>query len=384
MSRRRAHLHFFPGSLGACLLGLCLLCARVPALAAPTAPAAAAFGLTVEACGRLIPRPEGTAGQHPVRLASSGLVLEPGDRGLGCRFVVTGEPRGEAVLVEVRLTRPALVGGGQAVDRWYVPARRGEAALAEHLFAASGEAAPGQWDLALYLDDRLQAERRFEIRGADPVPAPASVAAAAPAPAPPAATEASRSEAALSPQETTAADMAIMLAPESTSGVVPEAWAAVLPRSTPDAGKTPSPVPGNNPPTPPVKSAPARPAGQNPVKPVQAQPKPAPMPRTSAPAPATGAASQPVAATGYFALQTGVFSHPDNAATQAARLRGRGVPACVATESGAGGTRYRVLAGRYGDRRAALASRDEVAAAVGGGAVLFRVDPPVASRLRCH
>ena len=75
---------------------------------------------------------------------------------------------------------------------------------------------------------------------------------------------------------------------------------------------------------------------------------------------------------------------PGNAENQAARLRGQGLPACVAAESGSGGTRYRVLAGRYGDRQVAQASRDAVATVVGGGAVLFRVDPTLASRLRCH
>jgi Meckel syndrome type 1 protein len=337
---------------------------------------------------------------------------------LGCRFRIGGEPRGETVLVEVRLTRPALVGGGQAVDRWYVPARRGETALAEHRFVAAGEAAPGQWDLALYIDDQLQAERRFEVQGAPSEASPTVAASASPPPAPPSAPALAAApvpavapplmpdtpgvRSGPSPQETTAADLEIVLAPEPASGGVPEAWAASVPPSAPPARKTarqtPQPTASrkdaspSSPPVPSAKTGAVRPDGQAPTKSFSpsgkaavAPAKPAPEPRASSPAPIAKSPSAPSGqTTGYYALQTGIFSMPGNAENQAARLRGQGLPACVAAESGSGGTRYRVLAGRYGDRQVAQASRDAVTTVVGSGAVLFRVDPTLASRLRCH
>ena len=166
------------------LLVLCVMGDRRPSLAVPTAPAPPGPG------GRGLRESvrEARGGDRTATRASfarSGLALEPGDRGLGCRFRIGGEPRGETVLVEVRLTRPTLVGGGQAVDRWYVPARRGETALAEHRFVAAGEAAPGQWDLALYIDDQLQAERRFEVQGAPSEASPNRGGVRLPSPGPP-------------------------------------------------------------------------------------------------------------------------------------------------------------------------------------------------------
>ncbi|MGD9609123.1 MAG: SPOR domain-containing protein [Desulfovibrionaceae bacterium] len=418
MSRRTTCAHFLARSralFAMALLVLCVLGDLRPSLAVPAAPAPP--GLTVEACGSLSERSEGATGQRPAPFARSGLVLEPGDHGLGCRFRIGGGPGGETVLVEVRLTRPGLVGGGRAVDRWYVPARRGETALAGHLFEAAGEIAPGQWDLALYLDDQLQAERRFEVRGTpqeasptavEPPPAPGLPSAPALAAAPPLASppplvpDTPGARSGHSPQETTAADLEIVLAPEPASDGVPEAWAASLPPSAPPARKTahqtpqptasrkdasPSSLPASS-----AKTGAYRPDGQAPAKSPSpsgktavAPAKPAPEPRASSPASVAKSPSAPSGqATGYYALQTGIFSMPGNAENQAARLRGRGLPACVAAESGAGRTRYRVLAGRYGDRQAAQASRDEVGTAVGGGAVLFRVDPSLAARLRCH
>ena len=398
------------------LLLLGVLGDRRPSLAVPAAPAPS--GLAVEACGSLSEKPDGATGQRPAKFARSGLVLEPGDRGLGCRFRIGGGPEGETVLVEVRLTRPALVGGGQAVDRWYVPARRGETALAEHLFEGAGETEPGQWDLALYIDDQLQAERRFEVQGApkevsptvaasaSPPPAtpptPTVAAASVPAAPPPLLPDAPGARSGPSPQETTAADLAIVLAPEPASSGVPEAWAASLPppalparktaRQTPQPAASRKDASPASPPASAAKAGAARPDGQAPAKSPSpsgktavALAKPAPEPRASSPAPAAKSPSAPSGqATGYYALQTGIFSMPGNAENQAARLRGQGLPACVAAEPGAGRTRYRVLAGRYGDRQAAQASRDAVTTAVGGGAVLFRVDPTLASRLRCH
>ncbi|KAF5034848.1 hypothetical protein DSECCO2_591760 [anaerobic digester metagenome] len=85
-----------------------------------------------------------------------------------------------------------------------------------------------------------------------------------------------------------------------------------------------------------------------------------------------------------MALQTGLFADAANAQGQAAKLRGRGIPACLVEEGQGKTKRYRVLAGRYGERRAALASRNEVRAAVGVSPLLFEVAPGVAAALRCH
>jgi cell division septation protein DedD len=94
--------------------------------------------------------------------------------------------------------------------------------------------------------------------------------------------------------------------------------------------------------------------------------------------------SAPAKTAGYYALQTGVFADPDNAWGQASRLRGQGFPACVSVEAGTSGKRFRVLAGRFGDRRTAMRFRGEVAAATGGKAMPQAVDPSMASRLRCQ
>jgi len=65
-------------------------------------------------------------------------------------------------------------------------------------------------------------------------------------------------------------------------------------------------------------------------------------------------------------------------------LRTRGLPACLATEGEGGQRRYRVLAGRFGDRRAALALRSEVMGVAGNTTVLFQVNAAQVARLRCH
>ena len=100
-------------------------------------------------------------------------------------------------------------------------------------------------------------------------------------------------------------------------------------------------------------------------------------------APTGSPAGSRVPASASFALQTGVFADPGNARGQVAKLRGRGFPACVVEEKGPDGKRYRVLAGRFGDRHTAMARLPEVATAAGSTrAVPQAVDPATAARLR--
>ncbi len=164
----------FLGPLGAA----CLLLA---ALAVPSAawPAGRPETVVLDACGPLAVEP-GLAEPWPAgRAARSGATVSPTDKGLGCRFTVAGKPAGAPVLVEARLTRPTP-GGGQAVSRWFVPARRGEPAVAAYAFSPSDPAAPGLWTLELFAGDARLAGQAFTVPGA--VGASASVSAEAPAP----------------------------------------------------------------------------------------------------------------------------------------------------------------------------------------------------------
>jgi cell division septation protein DedD len=334
------------------LLGLALLClAALPAWNLP-ARAEETPAVRIEACGAMPPQTGDELAPRPVRLARPDGPLVPGDAGLGCRFVVTGDPKGKPVVVEARLSRPALVGPGQALDRWFVLARQGEPAVAEHVFAGPAEVRPGQWTLELLLEGRLVAERHFEIAAAEP-PAPSAQGLAETTPPQPAP------------------------APKPATGPTPPV-AAARPERPP---LLPTPRPAAVAPRPQPERPPAKPAAGA-SRPTRATGQTAPAKLPAAPRP--GQTPPPQAASGYFALQTGVFAEPGNAAGQAARLRGQGFPACVAVETGPGGKRYRVLAGRFGDRRTAMNFRAEVGAASGGKAVPQAVDPATAARLRCQ
>ena len=354
-------------------------------MAGPAATEAGS-GLVIETCGVLAPQAGGGDGLRPARLVRPGEVLGPGDKGLGCRFLATGEPKGGTVLVELRLSRPAL-GGGEAVDRWFVAARRGEVALADHIFASPDEATPGPWRLEFYRDGQLAAERRFAITAGPETAAPNDSATAPPAPDQN--TAASVPQTASAPEAETEADLEVVPAPEPspdrpappdgptgpTAPAVTEMPAATLPAVTsPKAsGRETAAPPPKAPPRPTANNS-AR-TGNAPDKAAEAA-RPATPPRDQAP--------QTTPASGYYAWQTGLYADADNAESQAARLRSRGFPACVVTEQGTGGRRYRVLAGRFGDRGGALALRTEVGKAAGTGTVLYHVDPTTTAKLRCH
>ncbi len=85
-----------------------------------------------------------------------------------------------------------------------------------------------------------------------------------------------------------------------------------------------------------------------------------------------------------YALQTGLFTEAPNAESQAATLRSRGMPACVAVEGQGNRRRYRVLAGRFGDARVAARARGEVRAIVGAAPLVTRLDAGQLAGLRCH
>lgn len=349
--------------LGAvCLfLGLSILAAKASAGAATDA---GTVGLGV--CGALTASP-GLADPWP-----AGKDVRPGDtivvtdKGLGCRFTPAGKPAGRQVLLEARLTRPTNTDGGTAVDRWHVPARRGEPAAVVYAFYPPGQVTPGTWTLEIYANDVRLAAKTFTVVGSE-VREPA-------APSP---TEDATPGAPTQPSE--------VAVPQSAAGNAdpPVQTAAPAVPTRPALAATPQPAPGKIDP-PAQTAAPSAPA----------RPTPAAAPRPGAKLPPKGkpdaAGTPPVAAspkpggTGFYALQTGLFSDAANAAGQAARLRAKGLPACVAEEGVGKSRRYRVLAGRYGERRSALAARSEVKAATGVSPLAYAVPPDQAAGLRCH
>jgi len=342
-----------PGA--ACLLlALALLPARL--CAAPPQPGSPPSGFDV--CGALTTAP-GLADPWPAANTDvrPGETVMDSDKGLGCRFTPAGKPGSGPVLLEARLTRPTASGVGTAVDRWRVPARKGEPAAIVYAFYPPGRARPGEWSLEVYDGETRLAATTFTVTGA-------AVRGTVEPPA---------------PRE------AMPDAPQEAAPSNPTAPSVPADEATPQAPSRPA----TDTPAPP-DATPATPPAPQPPRPKNAAEKPSPpavaKPVIAQKAPTKPAAAKPAAApaTGFFALQTGLFADAANAETQAAKLRGRGIPACVAVESGGKGRRYRVLAGRYGDKRAALTMRGEVGRAAGVRPLLFAVDAAQAGGLRCH
>jgi cell division septation protein DedD len=125
-------------------------------------------------------------------------------------------------------------------------------------------------------------------------------------------------------------------------------------------------------------------AAVSPPASASAKAAPATAKAKAAAAPPREPAPAKLPAKGFIALQTGLFADAQNAVNQAALLRAKGIPACVAEEKQGGKARHRVLAGHFGDKRAALAGRGEVRAAVGVSPLLYAVEPAQAAGLRCH
>jgi hypothetical protein len=407
-------------ALAACLILAALALPRTlpaapasPSLPDPAAPQQGDAGFAV--CGGLSVAPgpgEPWPGDKAVR---PGEVLSPTDKGLGCRFAPPGKAGGAPLLLEARLTRPSGADGAPVVDRWFVPARRSEPAVVTYAFFPPGTAASGPWRLELFDGDTPVASQTFVMPGGDAtgadldaapsavraaigdavaaqpqqaVPEPAPAAAATPdvaAASPSAAGEAAQAEPAPeASQETTPAPVAPPLLPASPSASAPRA-AAPDQAATPQAPATAQKASASPAPSAAAKKTSAANKAASPTVSKTGSPAPA------APKPAAAAAREPAgkgkgkdAAKGFVALQTGLFADAANAQGQAAKLRGRGIPACLVEEGQGKAKRYRVLAGRYGERRAALAARNEVRAAAGVSPLVFEVAPGMAAGLRCH
>ncbi|KHK02055.1 Translation initiation factor 2 [Desulfovibrio sp. TomC] len=377
------------------MLPVCLLLVSLAATGPGVLLAATQPALTLETCGALLRETglgDGWPGGNAVRPGQAAL---PGDKGLGCRFLLTGDGGGS--VVEARLARP-LPGGGTAVDRWFVPVRRGEAASAVYLFAPGLPISPGDWTLTLAAEGLTAVEARFQVAGSEP-PAmvPTAIAArpvgpqalsAAPVPPAPASLPPASGDAGPPPISVLDAGAALRLAPapEAAPAWTPPPQAAPAPAADPAPTATPAAAPseGAVPPRPGIAAAPLVPtAGPGPAA---GAPKAGAAAKDKPQPPATQVkeTAKPAAATGYMALQTGLFADADNARVQAVKLRARGMPACVAVSGEGAKRRYRVLAGRFGDRRAAAEARGGVKAILGLTPILYTVDAAEVSRLRCR
>ena len=341
-----------PAGLLAVLLWGAALPGTVGAAGAPT--------LVLESCGALLREPGLGDGWPAGRAVRPGQAVLPGDKGLGCRFALAGA--GAGAVVEARLVRPAA-GGGQAEDRWFVPVRRGEAASASYVFAP-GQAVPaGDWTLTLAADGLPPAVARFETSAG--VGEPAAIAPAPVRSGPPPDVSAPRT-----------AGPFPGAAPTSPAGPDQTAGSSPVVAPPPRVVSSGEAAPAGTTTTPALAATPSRSAGP------AAAPLAAAAARTEKPR--AGAETKSAPATGYVALQTGLFADADNAAAQAARLRARGMPACLAVSGAGAKRRYRVLAGRFGDRRAAAAARGDVAAILGVTPILSPVEAAEVSGLRCR
>lgn len=380
---------------GALALGLlwAVLCGLVPGVAAAPArktPAVAASpAITLDMCGALTVDPGLPPSWPTGRGVRPGEAVSPEDKGFGCRFTLAAAPSAAPVLVEARLRRPGPADGPPVEDRWLVPAHPGEPAAAVSVFYPPGRAAPGAWTLELYLDGVRLAARTFTVAApATAAPAMVTPATVASAPVAPAGVEPDRKP------ETAPGDNADgppEAAPAGSSAPPPPAPAtpaAPAPALAPEAGPAAASSTSGKKAGPASKAQPPARTQERggPVPPPARNPAPAKAAGASAPSPVSAKPTTPEkpAATGYWALQTGLFADAANAASQAAKLRRRGFPACVAVEKTGKGSRYRVLAGRFGDRRAALATRHAVAAAGDVSPLLFQVSPDLAARVRCE
>ena len=374
------------------LVPLCLAAALLWSGTGRPALAAGDATLVFNACGALLRQP-GLGDPWPGgKAVRPGETLLPGDKGLGCRFTLTGEPAGAAVVVTVRLTRPGP-DGAPVDDHWFVPVRRGEAAAAVYGFAPGQPAAAGPWSLTLTADGAGPVTARFDAPAPVGEPEAAGLAGSAlpaaagpPLPAPKTTPVTVQTVTPLPPPLVGEATAPTVAAPEAAA--IASAPAAGSPASAARRAEAPlSPPAAAMPQVAPAKTQPAAAAKAKPADPPPAK---APAPAPAKPA-ATGT-GQTVAQTtakaaapaGYVALQTGLFTDADNAAVQAAKLRARGMPACVAVTETAGKRRYRVLAGRFGDKRAAGEARAAVTAILGLSPLLYAVDAAEVARLRCR
>ena len=347
-----------------CLLAA--LCLSLPAAAA-TAGTDAPPAVTALVCGALIREPAPGEAWPAAKEVRPGEAVDAADRGLGCRFVVSGEAGQAPVAVSVRLTRP-LPEGGTAEDVWQAAARPGEPAVAAYALVAGLPVAAGEWTLTLTPPGGQPAVARFQVAGRPAEAAP-----------PTAMSTAQGAKTAKTPSAQPHPEPALPVAALQTAPAAPEpAPAAVSAASS-------APTEPNAQPAPPAAQAAAQPSRPPAAAASAAKSEPPAAGKASAPRPDKSApASKAEPAAGYLALQTGLFADADNAAAQAAKLRGKGLPACLAVSDKDGKRRYRVLAGRFGDRRAAAAARTEVWAARGGAPIVPPGGAGDIPRLRCR
>ncbi|WP_232502864.1 SPOR domain-containing protein [Solidesulfovibrio magneticus] len=355
----------------------CLLAALCLGLSSGYARAGtdASPAVTALVCGALLRDTVPGEGWPAARDVRLGEAVGAADRGLGCRFVVSGEAGQAPVVVAVRLTRP-LPEGGTAQDIWQAAARPGEPAVAAYALVAGLPVAAGEWTLTLIPPGGQPAVARFQVAGR-PAEAAASPPAAMPtAPGAKAAVKAAAAAPRPEPALPVAAPQTPPAAPQAAPALPALAAAPVAPAEPGDQTARPV-VPTAAQTTTPA----AAPAGQANTS---APPSPPPGPAKAEPRPKTPPSPKAEPAAGYLALQTGLFADADNAAAQAAKLRAQGLPACLAMSDKDGKRRYRVLAGRFGDRRAAAAARAEVMAATGVAPLVTPVAASDIPRLRCR
>lgn len=346
---------------------LAVLCLGLPAATA-TAGTDAPPAVTDLVCGALLREPAPGEAWPTAKEVRPGEAVGAADRGLGCRFVVSGEAGQAPVAVTVRLTRP-LPDGGTAEDVWQAAARPGEPAVAAYALAAGLPVAAGEWTLTLTPPDGQPAVARFQVAGRPAETAP-----------PTALHTAQGAKTAKTPSAPSRPEPALPVAALQTAAAAPEP----APATPAVSAASPAPTEPNAPSAPPAAQAAAQPS-KPPAAASAAKTEPPAAGKASAPGPAKSApASRAEPAAGYLALQTGLFADADNAAAQAAKLRSKGLPACLAVSDKDGKRRYRVLAGRFGDRRAAAAARAEVLAATGVAPIVTPVAAGDIPRLRCR
>ncbi len=303
-----------------------------------------------------------TAGRNLIRPAP---VIETGEDGaFGAVFMLEGGQTGNIVPIEARLARAR---SGEDADappvRWFFPAEIGRPALASYRFYKDDPPPPGGWTLALYYEGGLIAESRFEL------------AALAQKDASVAPTDIPGEKSAYGGQNRSGAAPAASAAPAAHDGqsAAPAEQPARSASSSADVPGTPQPqesqpaqaqaghasapggqAPPSAPQAPQEKAAPEKAGAAASRDKTQKTPPPAAKPARDT---AKKAAAKPLE---FFAVQTGAFSKTANADRQAAALRAKGFPACVARDRRGKTPVYRVLVGKTPKRKEALVMRERL------------------------
>ncbi|MFZ5813313.1 MAG: SPOR domain-containing protein [Thermodesulfobacteriota bacterium] len=355
-------------------------------------------GLEIVQSGTFAPLPPETSpGGARYRLVRSGETVEaaPGVA-FGVAFAVKGEPAGQAVVVEARLSPPEAEGGtATGTDgapepgrRWFIPAVVGGTGQAVASFAYAWEAVPGPWRLTLAEGGRVLDEKIFSVGEgsaapsgtAPPVPSVPPVAPVSPSP------------------DSGGPPNGISSEPVAGTAAAENPAEPLIQQQPPAASLPAAPEPPVDPVNVrngqgPVPAKTEKPAAKAPSASAQAPTAKAAEPAADAKPPAKAApkpASKPdeVAGTGKgttFLLQAGLFSVKGNAFSEAARYRAKGYPACVLEEGNGAKRRYRVIVGRFPDNERAVTARRAFLAREGGEVVVKELPAAeVSGRLFCR